>query len=302
MSAFGLCCATFGFGCSSSNDGSGHAATTDGPEGGMIFTHPPQEAGTGLQPRQQPSDVLPPGFTKTDKGGMKLGAPLVNGSLPDAGPADGGVSKCGTTLLGVVRDFHPDMMNFEGVIADDRGLVDTKLGPDRKAVFVKMDPTATTSGSAALDTFYHSVPGTNSPYLLRLWLEPNTGVLTFHSNAFFPLDGTGFGNEGNPHNYHFTTEVHTAFQYRGKETFRFLGDDDLWVFINGTLAIDLGGVHTAEPAEVDLDARANDFGIEKGRVYPLDLFHAERHTTQSNFRLDTDLAFVDCGTIVSDVR
>jgi fibro-slime domain-containing protein len=40
--------------------------------------------------------------------------------------------------------------------------------------------------------------------------------------------------------------------------------------------------------------------VTRGSVYPLDLFHAERHTDKSNFRIDTNLHFVDCGVIVDD--
>ena len=35
-------------------------------------------------------------------------------------------------------------------------------------------------------------------------------------------------------------------------------------------------------------------------TYDLDLFHAERHTNESNFRVDTNLAFVNCGTIIDE--
>jgi fibro-slime domain-containing protein len=288
-------------GCSSSSKNEPGSAHAWEPEAGIIFVHPLGDASTGHS--DPPPGTLPPGFAKTDKGGMKLGDPLTDDISVNSDVADGGAAGgCGTTLLAVVRDFHPDGKNFEGAIADDRGLVDQMLGPDEKPVFVKAGATATTSGSAAADQFYRNVPGTNTAYLLHLWFEPNGGVLTFHSNAFYPLDGKGFGNDGNAHDYHFTTELHTAFQYKGGETFQFLGDDDLWVFINGRLAIDLGGVHTAEPGAVDLDAKAGAFGLVRGRIYPLDLFHAERHTTQSNFRVDTDLAFVDCGKIVPDVR
>jgi fibro-slime domain-containing protein len=285
--------------CSSSTS-SGRPSAGDEHEAGIIFIKPLGDGSTSTS--NPPPGTLPPGYTKTDKGGMMLGDPIDAGAGVPGGNRDAGTSGCGTTLVGVVRDFRADGKNFEGVIADDRGLASAALGPDQKPVYTPAGDTATTAGRTALDRFYGDVPGTNRAYLLHLWFEPNGGVLTFHSNAFFPLDGEGFGNEGRDHNFHFTTELHTAFAYKGGETFQFLGDDDLWVFVNRKLAIDLGGVHTAEPGSVDLDARAAELGLVKGRVYPLDLFHAERHTTQSNFRVDTDLDFVDCGKIISDVR
>ena len=78
------------------------------------------------------------------------------------------------------------------------------------------------------------------------------------------------------------------------------GDDDLWVFINKRLAIDLGGLHSQQTDTIDLDDEAARLGLTRGTVYSLDLFHAERHTNQSNFRIDTNLYFVDCGIIVPD--
>ena len=43
---------------------------------------------------------------------------------------------------------------------------------------------------------------------------------------------------------------------------------------------------------------AAQLGITKGTAYDLELFHAERHTTASHFRVDTNFVFVDCGTVI----
>ena len=111
----------------------------------------------------------------------------------------------------------------------------------------------------------------------------------------------GKDDSGTPHNFFFTTEIHTEFKYNGGEKFNFTGDDDVWVFVNNQLALDLGGVHAAENGSIDIDAQAAKLGLTVGNVYPFDMFQNERHTTESNFRADTDLEFVDCGTIVPDV-
>ena len=114
-------------------------------------------------------------------------------------------------------------------------------------------------------------------------------LFVYDNSSFFPLDNLGFGNEGNEHNYHFTTEIHLEFVYNGGELFTFEGDDDLWLFVDGRLALDLGGLHEPTSGTVDMDEVAGDFGLEVGGTYNMDIFHAERRTVLSNFRVETNI-------------
>jgi len=198
-----------------------------------------------------------------------------------------------------------------------RGLVQSKIGAGRKPVYASQcelgAPVSTTCPFGAMTTsaanfgdWYTSRPGINQTFLVYFELVPRLNVYTFASYSFFPLDGAGWGDSGTdltfkvPHNYSFTTEIHTTFRYNGGEVFTFQGDDDVWIFINDNLAVDLGGLHELDMGaqSVDLDQQAAALQIMKGSVYKLDLFHAERHSVNSDFRIDLNFAFQDCGYIV----
>ena len=218
----------------------------------------------------------------------------------DTGPGDPSASEtgfdtgfdCVQTLQATVRDFRVEHPDFEDFTSETglKGIVEATLGPDMKPVYAADGPTAQTSGPADYAQWYNNTPDTNIAFAVDLLLtEVMPGLFSFESNAFFPVDDQGWGNQGQPHNFHFTTEIHTTFNYQGGEVFTFIGDDDLWLFINGELAIDLGGVHPELSATVDLDAEAGTLGIAIGGAYAMDIFHAERHTVDSNFRIDTSI-------------
>jgi fibro-slime domain-containing protein len=199
-------------------------------------------------------------------------------------------------LTATIRDFHitfPDM-NHDGIA--ETGIVANTLGADDKPVYAHTGPTATVSGRDTFDDWYNDVPGVNLSTSLDIPLttaDSAKGVYSYDNTSFFPIDNLLFGNEGQPHNYAFTAEIATRFVYNGGDTFTFSGDDDVFVFINRTLAIDLGGIHSMMSQTVDLDAQADQLGMVKGGIYPMHIFFAERHMTGSDFVVETTISEFD---------
>lgn len=205
------------------------------------------------------------------------------------------VSAQAVTITATVRDFNDSHPDFEkGISGLVTGLVGSTLGADGKPVFVGADGAGAISGAASFNQWYNDTPGVNltgSAALDFSETAPGSGVFTYTGptapGAFFPIDGLLLGNQGREHNFHFTMELNTTFTYQPGQTFAFTGDDDLWVFINNQLVVDLGGVHGAASGSVNLDT----LGLTTGQDYSFALFFAERHTTQSTFNAETSIRF-----------
>jgi fibro-slime domain-containing protein len=227
---------------------------------------------------------------------------------------------------------HADFQDLNSGVA--HGLVRATLGADGKPVW-RSDSGDNTGqslhGAVNFCWWYHDTgcngaSSTNSfarPVFLDAAVKPTTLTLTqisanvyqFNDQTFFPLDGLGWnavagatpqtdvGNDNVRHNFAFTSELHYPFTYDAKTTptFDFTGDDDVWVFINGRLAVDLGGIHNASDGSVTLDAaHATQFGLVDGGMYSIDMFQAERHTVASTYKL-TLSGFVHTVTTCSPI-
>ena len=119
--------------------------------------------------------------------------------------------------------------------------------------------------------------------------------------GYFPLNNEGFGNfPGQKHNFHFSVESHSRFWFGGDKelTFNFTGDDDVWVYVDNKLVIDLGGIHAQQNSSFRITKSGDVYSgskkittIKPNGWYSFDLFFLERHTTESNLKIQTNMEF-----------
>jgi fibro-slime domain-containing protein len=250
------------------------------------------------------------------------GSPVIkSGFTPGSGLA------CTHPLAVTVRDFsaaHPD---FEGgmPMGDQvrKGMVASTLDPNTKKPAVGPTPMAgfQTLFNWFTDDSTNATPG-NRNYRtcydlpLRKDKQGYWGYDSYRdaaSHSFFPIDNFNRFNEtygsdypipgsrngpdwsylhdptNGKHNFHFCMEMHAKFTYETGQKFKFTGDDDMWVYINNKLALDLGGTHQATIDSVKLDSP--NLGLSAGNTYDFDMYYCERQTTGSNLVVQTSIYF-----------
>ena len=232
---------------------------------------------------------------------------------------------------------HPDFEQYNGEESGIVGYPDQESGvlslPERKPIYNTAEKwpewpegdrySITTTGPVNFDMWYNDTPGWNMSTKINLLLtrQGSTNIYFFENPYFFPIDGRLFGEDTlyngkdksadmTPHHYHFTMELHATFYYDAATTkyYEINGsDDDMYLYINDKLVIDLGGVHSAKFKKLELNGNdaiiytKNNEGdpwvpeytisdlFEGADNYDFDLFYAERHQRSANLRFATSL-------------
>ena len=155
-----------------------------------------------------------------------------------------------------------------------------------------------------------SVSNTNTNQTVLSRLDIIQNIHGAWSNNFWPLDGieyTGkdveFGGHTNTkggywrgkdrygnistiaqsddkayHNWFFGMRYEFEFtigDYEGPLNFYFRGDDDFWLYVDGELKVDLGGIHSAIGSYLDL-SYLRDNPDERNKTHTISIFYAER--------------------------
>ncbi len=239
------------------------------------------------------------------------GAPVITSLFP------GKTGECGfRKISGIFRDWKLDEASFfnDPTGHKDGGSTDMVqrqlTGPDFKPKKTT-DASVNTKWADSLNTWFVTkkfANNTENDTCIDLTLEKSDdGRWTFDSDkmgGFFPLDSFNDSNNikyydridpkdptGKMRNFHFTMEMHMQFIYHqgaGLE-FQFRGDDDVWIFVNNTLAIDLGGLHERASATLRLDQDRTKLGLVDGQSYTMDIFYCERNPVSSNLLIRTTM-------------
>jgi syndecan 4 len=220
----------------------------------------------------------------------------------------------------IYRDFKMDSVNTPSFLSSAPlsghipNIVDWFLGSQNVPALRYLD--LNMSAYSDFPSWFTDSDGINSPLNSSLRLDRNNAVYVFTSDSFFPVDNVGFVNNTidlkdcneETRNFGFTSVFQSAFRYEGNETLVVHGSDDIWVFVDKTMALDLGGTHgplcqemilpgagltvnrtgsgmvdssipacVGEAAE-ELSPLTLRRELQVGQFYRLDIFHAQRHS------------------------
>jgi fibro-slime domain-containing protein len=256
------------------------------------------------------------GGSAGNSGGGKAGGFLTDGIDGPAPTAPGCL-----VFKGKAFDFVSSHSDFqfpsdgEIQVAQTSFVTDT-LGSDGNPVLGADFKTAKVASAASFKEWFTSTPAVNKVVDIEMTAakrSPSSPLYAFGGDemGWYPIDGKGQGNVDivspdvavgeeitlDPmHNQLFSTKIEAQFYYQGgkNETLISESDDDSWIFINGKLAVENGGLHGFIPASVKLDEAAAKLGIKPGKHYPITFFYAERQFGAAKYRVTSNMLFSHC--------
>ncbi len=164
---------------------------------------------------------------------------------------------------------------------DNKRCVDIEMTPNAKGTFEAHFLTENANG--------YSINPATGFFPIDDFKNPNNLIGQRYSTKWEEFDPYFDTNDGYIHNYHYCMKTHTTFTYSKGQQFTFTGDDDVWVFIDGNLVLDLGGIHLSQTATLTVDDALNN--AKEGSQHQFDLFYCERQTLHSNLLIQTDMDF-----------
>jgi fibro-slime domain-containing protein len=138
--------------------------------------------------------------------------------------------------------------------------------------------------------------------IAKPWSPDSQAQISGNYDPSWPVDPAG-----RTHNFSFTTEVRFWFKYDSVKSYdlTFISEDDMWVFINKKLAMDLGGIHTAVQGELTFGSTGTatvsvtpltvtggsmitthpNLGLTNGNIFEIAIFQAQRQTKSSSYQI-----------------
>lgn len=206
-------------------------------------------------------------------------------------------------LIARAFDYDGSYNPFAGVGPDDncpasggketRGLVKDVL--DSAGLPVWTGKVACDIGRAADGPGNWFKPGyalLDTTVAITLRKSSTPGTWNFSNSSFFPLDNASSHPQSGPNlgfclHFEFETAVFSGARLE------IVGEDDIWVFADRKLALDMGGQHPPTKGGIDLSRQ----GMPNGGILPIDLFQCERHPVGSSFSISTNAVLVPKGSL-----